>query len=256
VSDALTGQVDIGMVSRPIREEEIQLGSFYIAVTKDAVVATVNSSNPVLDEIFSQGLSQTDLRKIFLRETTRWCEVVGEDCPPSQKDKIIVYGRSDASGAAKVWASFLGDLTQSELQDKADANFNGDQPLAHAVNREKNSICFNNLNYVYNPTTGEFAGNIRPIPLDQNGNNVLEAKENFYMNRNTFVENVSAGNYPSPPARLEYLLSKGPFTGRVKEFVSWILTEGQKYVEESGYVRLSEEKLSQEIDFLEKGIRE
>ena len=39
MSDVLNGQVDIAMCSRPIREEEIQQGAFYLSVTKDAVIA-------------------------------------------------------------------------------------------------------------------------------------------------------------------------------------------------------------------------
>jgi len=34
----------------------------------------------------------------------------------------------------------------------------------------------------------------------------------------------------------------------VKEFLKWILTDGQKYVNESGYVQLPEEKIKNELD--------
>lgn len=253
MSDVLNEQVDIGMVSRPIREEELEQGAFYIAVTKDAVVATINVNNPVLDEIYEQGLSREDLRKIFMKEVTHWGDVVNKSI---EDDKIVVYGRSDASGAAKVWASFLGNYTQSDLQSKAVANFDGDMNLATGVRGEKNAIGFNNLNYAYDIETGGFAEGIRPVPLDLNGNDKLDQNENFYDNRDQLVENVSLGNYPSPPARKEYLVSKGPFKGKTKDFVHWILTDGQAFVRENGYVQLSDETLEQELECLEKGNRE
>lgn len=252
MSDVLNGQVDIGMISRPIQEEEIAQGAFYVAVAKDAVVATINSNNPVLVEIYEQGLSKNDLRNIFLKKTTHWGDIVNKTI---SDDEIVVYGRSDASGAAKIWASYLGDYTQSDMQNKADANFNGDQPLAQAVKEDKNAIGFNNLNYAYNIETGSFADGIRPIPLDLDGDDSLEKSENFYGKRSALVENVSLGNYPSPPARKEYLAAKGSFKGATKEFVYWILTDGQEFITENGYVTLSDDTIEQEIEYLNMGTR-
>ncbi|MEO0292801.1 MAG: substrate-binding domain-containing protein [candidate division WOR-3 bacterium] len=252
VSDVLSGQVDIGMVSRPIREEEIKEGAFYVAVTKDAVVATINSKNPIIKEIYKRGLTKEELRKIFMGEIKEWGEIVGKEL---KDDKIIIYGRSDASGAAQVWAEFLGNYTQGDCKEKAHANFDGDQAVALAVSREKNSIGFNNLNYAYNIETGSFAEGIRPVPIDLNENGTLDPDEDFYSNREKFVYNVSIGKYPSPPARFEYLVSKGPFKGEAKKFVEWILNEGQKFIEESGYIKLSPEKLQEEIETLNRGRR-
>lgn len=252
ISDVLNSQVDIGMVSRPIREEELEQGAFYIATVKDSVVAVVNENNPILKDIFEQGLSQEDLRGIFLKETVNWGEVIRKDMID---DQITVYGRADASGAAKIWASFLGDYTQSDLQEQADANFSGDQAVAIAVKDEKNAIAFTNLNYAYSIETGKFAESIRPVPVDLNNNNILELEESFYDNRDVFVKSVSEGKYPSPPARRDYVVGKGPFTAEVKEFIKWILTDGQKYVVVNGYVKLASEELKEEINYLEDGKR-
>lgn len=253
MSDVINDQVDIAMCSRPIKEEEIAQGVFYIAVTKDAVVATINKDNPVLDEIYQQGLSKEDLRKIFMKKVTHWGDTVNKSL---EDDKIVVLGRADASGAAKVWASFLGNYTQSDLQDKANANYDGDMNLANGIKQEKNAIGFNNLNYAYNMETGIFAEGIRPVPLDLNGNDILDTEEDFYADRDKLVENVSLGNYPSPPSRKEYLVSKGPFKGKTKDFVRWILTDGQAFVQENGYVQLSDETLEKEMEYLERGTRE
>ncbi len=46
IADALSGMVEIGMVSREIYPEELKKGAFPIAVTKDAVVAVISESNP------------------------------------------------------------------------------------------------------------------------------------------------------------------------------------------------------------------
>ncbi len=252
MSDVLMGQVDIAMCSRPVTETELKQGAFYIAVTKDAVIATINAKNPVIKEIFKYGLSCQDLEKIFLREVKEWGTLFGKDLAD---DTITVLGRSDASGAAKVWANYLGGYTQSEIQDCADANYSGDMNLANGVKQQKNSIGFNNLNYAYNMKDGNFAPGIRPVPLDLNGNNKLDQKEDFYQIRKALVKNVSRGVYPSPPARKEYLVAKGDFSKTAKKFVNWILTDGQQYVSQNGYVKLPSEMLRQELNYLQQGTR-
>jgi len=252
VSDVLNGMTDIGMVSRPLRQEEITQGIFYVAVTTDAVMATINKDNPALAAILQQGLSRDELRSIFMKETTHWGELVGQNIPD---DKIVVLGRSDASGAAQIWASYLGNYTQSDLQSRADANYDGDMNLATGIKQQKNAIGFNNINYAYNIETGEYAAGIRPVPLDLNDNGTLDDNEAFYDSRQQLVENVSAEVYPSPPARQEYLASKGPFEGAAKDFVLWILTDGQAYISENGYVQLSPDILQQERTYAETGTR-
>ena len=47
-ADAIAGLVDIGMVSREVKPEEIKQGAFHVPVVKDAVFPTINDKNPVL----------------------------------------------------------------------------------------------------------------------------------------------------------------------------------------------------------------
>jgi phosphate transport system substrate-binding protein len=73
MSDAVSGAVDIGMVSRDIYPDEAEQGAFWVAVTKDAVFLTVNADNPVLDDLYLKGIS----REIYITgEITTWGMVV------------------------------------------------------------------------------------------------------------------------------------------------------------------------------------
>ena len=56
ITDALAKVVDLGMVSRDIYPQELEKGAFPIAVVKDAVVPTINSNNPLIDQILATGL--------------------------------------------------------------------------------------------------------------------------------------------------------------------------------------------------------
>jgi phosphate transport system substrate-binding protein len=51
-----------------------------------------------------------------------------------------------------------------------------------------------------------------------------------------------------------YLVTKQNFTGISKDFVYWILTQGQQYIPENGYIQLSSNTIAKQIDYLENGI--
>jgi phosphate transport system substrate-binding protein len=64
---------------------------------------------------------------------------------------------------------------------------------------------------------------------------------------NDIIDAISKGKYPSPPARDLYFVTKGkPVNKATAEFIKWVLTDGQKYVRESGYIGLPAEKLAKE----------
>lgn len=253
MSDVLNGQVDIGMVSRPVKEEELEQGAFYIAVAKDTVIGIVNEKNPVYDQIIQYGLSQEDLRKIFMKEVTEWGELFNMEL---EDDTIVVYARSDSSGAASVWATYLGGYTEADLQNASDANVSGDQAIASSVLGDSNAISFTNMNYAYDSETGLYVDGIRPVQIDLNDDGVINEDEDFYSEKSIFLDNVAKGVYPSPPTREEYLVANKSFEGVTKEFVEWILSdEGQSLLAENGYVALLEDEQQAESSYLEKGSR-
>lgn len=246
MADVLGGMVDIGMVSRGIYPEEIEKGAFWVAVTKDAVVPTVNEANPALEDLLSTGITKQALIDLWIMGAkTTWGEVVGADADADADvaDDIHVYTRSDACGAAKTWATFLGEYHQEDLRGVA---VYGDPGLAEAVRQDALGIGYNNLNFAYDAKTGVPVTGIRVIPIDLNENGLIDENENFYGTKFELMEAIETGAYPSPPARDLNLVTKGVPTGLTKEFIDWCLTEGQQYVTETGYVPLPEEKIEAE----------
>lgn len=245
MADALGRLVDIGMVSREIYPEEIEKGAFWVPVTKDAVVATINENNPVLEELLSRGVTREILEGIWITgDITTWGEVV------SRSDvayEIHIYTRSDACGAAQTWAQYLGG-NQEDLRGVA---VYGDPGLAEAVKQDPLGIGYNNLNFAYIAETGKPVAGIKLLPLDLNANGRLDEEESFYDTKGELMEAIATGIYPSPPARAENLVTLGQPTGLTRAFMVWILTEGQRYVEEVGYIPLPKELLEEGLRKLE-----
>ncbi len=241
MSDALAGAVDIGMVSRAIFDEEVQKGAFGVAVAKDAVLATVNAENPVLEQLLSQGITRATIEDIWITgNVTTWGQVVGN----TVADEIHVYTRADACGAAETWAKYMGEYEQENLLGIA---VQADPGLAEAVRQDTLGIGYNNLNFAYDMTTNKPVEGIQVIPLDQNENGKIDADEAFYDSKADVMRAIAEGRYPSPPARALNLVTNGAPEGVVKAFIVWVLTDGQQYLEEVGYIPLTQEQLDADI---------
>ncbi len=239
MTDALGGLVDIGMVSRKITTAEEDKGAFWISITKDAVVPTVNKNNPVIAQLKANGLKREVFEKIFIDETIKtWGQATGTGVT----DNINVYTRSDSAGAAESWALYMGNYKQENLKN---IGVNGDSGLAQAVRDDRLGIGYNNIGFAYDANTKKPVEGIEIIPLDLNGNGKIDENENFYDTMDNIVEAIGTGKYPSPPARDLNLVTKGKPTGIVNGFIKWILTDGQQYIPEQGYVVLPQSVINE-----------
>jgi phosphate transport system substrate-binding protein len=241
MADALANAVDIGMVSREIYPEEVEKGAFWVSATKDAVFLTVNEKNPVWEDLRQKGVTQETLIGIYITgKVTTWGQVGGR---PEVTDPIHVFTRSDAAGAPATWAAYLGDKKQEDLLG---LGVYGDPGVLDAVIKDPLGIGFNNLNYAFDAETGQPVAGARVVPLDVNNNNQADPEE-IYDAKAQAVNAVATGHYPSPPARDLNLVTRGKPDGLVKEFITWILTDGQQYVNEVGYIPLAAQQLDIEL---------
>jgi len=245
MADAVAGAVDIGMVSREIHQAEIDQGAFWVTVTEDAVVPTVNANNPHLAQLQAHGLTQAMLEAIWMGQIATWGEVIAE---AGVADEIHVYTRSDACGAAETWAAYLGSYQQEDLQGVA---VYGDPGLAQAVAQDPLGIGYNNLNFAYDADTSRPISGLQIVPIDRNGNRQVDGDESFYATKSDLMAAIADGRYPSPPARGLNLVTKGKPTGLTLAFIRWVLTEGQVFAEETGYIPLTEAQAQAELTKVE-----
>jgi phosphate transport system substrate-binding protein len=236
ITDVLSNVTDIGLVSRDLAPEEIKKGATYFSVARDAVVPVVSASNPFLKDILAKGIKKNDFNDIFITgDAKTWNQVGFKSGAP-----IHVYTRSDAAGAADTWAKYFGKK-QEDLQG---VGVYGDPGLALAVKKDPVGIGFNNIVYVYDANTKQPTNGVIPVPIDLNNNGKIDANENFYGSIDQITKAIADGAYPAPPARDLYFVTKGlPKSDVVKAFIKFVLTDGQQYIKDAGYINLSQAKL-------------
>jgi len=237
MTDVLSGMVNLAMFSREVSQSEIDQGAWYLAVTKDAVLPTMSSKNPVAGDILTKGLTREMFMDIYLSENMHtW----GELMEMPDQNKINVYTRSDACGAAEMWGKYLGK-NQESLRG---VGVFGDPGIADAVKNDQFGIGYNNVIYAYDIKSRKKYEGMEIIPIDLNSNRLIDSDENFYGSLDSIMHAIQTDKYPSPPARDLYLVSKGkPTDPVIILFLDWILSEGQQYVHEGGYVQLPDEKI-------------
>ena len=95
IEAVMAGNVDIGLSSRALTDEEKAAGAVENIVALDGVAVIVNPENPVTD------LTQEQIAQIFTGEITNWSELGGEDL------EIAVYGREAGSGTRGAFEEIL-----------------------------------------------------------------------------------------------------------------------------------------------------
>ncbi len=240
MTDALAGAVDIGMVSRDITPEEEAKGAYWVPVVKDSVFPMVSTDNPVLQDLLAKGVTKEIFEKIYITgEITTWGQVVGRD---DVTDAITVYTRSDAAGAPEVWAKYLG----KKQEDLLGIGVYGDPGVLDAVIKDPLGIGYNNLGYAFDNASGAPVAGSVAVPIDVNENGVADPDE-ILETKTEAIEAVASGKYPSPPARPLNLVTNGKPSSIIQKFIEWILTDGQQFVGEAGYVQLTADQLNEAI---------
>lgn len=246
ITDVLAGQVDLGMVSRSLKDVERKRGAVPIAVAEDAVVMTMNRENPLLPYIMKHGLNREKAARLWRTEQIKtWGQLLGiRSTLP-----INVYTRSDACGAAATFAQWLG----CSQEDLFGTGVYGDPGMAQQVGADVCGIGMNNIGYVYNTKTGQPNKGLAVVPIDVNGNGLVDKNEQFYDNKDQLVKAIAAGLYPTPPARYLYFVTKGePTNPIVRAFLNFVISKGQQFNQPAGYIPMDSSTIKKQSVWLKK----
>lgn len=224
-TDAISGLVDIGMVSREPDPAEIKAGIAPFHILHDAVFPAVSGNNPALAMLLKKGVKKEIWKGMYIDGiVTAWNEVTaGID----MSMPIHLYTRSDSCGAAASWAAYFG----KKQEDLKGIGVYGDPGLLEAAKRDPAGIGYTNFSYVFT-REGPVVQGVVIVPIDSNENGIADKFE-IFSNRADAVRAIESGSYPV--TRKNYFFVKGKPEGLVKEFIKFALSdEGTEIVNEVG----------------------
>ena len=206
IAALIEGTCDIADASRPMKVKEILLcqkkgiSPVPHIVAMDGIAVIVHTSNPV------QGLNIEEIKDIYTGKITNWKELGGKDL------KIVVVSRDSSSGTFETFETIVLKGKKVIPESLAQAS---NQTVATVISTTKGAIGYVGLGYISNAVKA----------LQVNG--VIPEQET-----------VVSGKYPI--SRPLYMYTDGAPQGVAKDFLEYICSEeGQKIVEEQGFVPLS-----------------
>lgn len=236
-----SNKIDIAMISRPLSEQEKAAGLWSAPVAMDAVVPIISFDNNNIQSLVMKGVSKEKLAGLFTGKYKTWEEITGK----KSNVPVKVFVHSDSSGTAQTWNSFLsvkaGDVKGNRVLS--------DLQMLQQIIAEPGGIGYCSIMTAYNLQTGFRKEGIYILPIDYNANGTIDDNEQFYDKVSLITNAIVTGKLSQPPARELYIVTKTkPKDKLTTTFIKWVVTIGQNYMPELGYINITPEKANISIE--------
>jgi phosphate transport system substrate-binding protein len=267
IRQLLAGTVDFGASDGPMSDDQLSQAKFKILhfpTVLGAVVPTYNIAG-VSGEL---NFTQKALAGIYLGRITKWNDPEiaksnsGVNLPNTD---IVVIHRSDGSGTTYIWTDFLGKVSEEWKKKVGNAATSvnwpvglggkGNEGVTGLVKQTPNAIGYIELIYAVqnNIPYGKVqnaAGNF--VKADLPGVTAAAAADakNIPADFRVSITNpqgpkvypISSFTWLLIPAQIQDATKRDA----IKDFLKWMLTEGQKYSEGLTYAQLPKELIARE----------
>jgi phosphate transport system substrate-binding protein len=266
IRQVLEGTVDFGASDQPMTDDQLKQAKtkiLHFPTVLGAVVPAYNIAG-VKEEI---NFTPEALAGIYLGKIKKWNDPELKKANPSVNlpdADIIVVHRSEGSGTTFVWVDFLSKIS-SEWKSKVGANASvnwpvglggqGNEGVSGLVKQTPNSLGYLELIYaVHNQMTygrvRNAAGSFVKAELTSVTAAAASAAKNMPDDFRVSITNAE-GKDAYPIASFTWLLipSKIPDETKkkvIKDFLQWMLSDGQNMVEALSYAKLPAEVVTME----------
>lgn len=267
IRQVLAGTVDFGATDGPMTDEQLAQAKtkiLHFPTVLGSVVPTYNIPG-VTGEL---NFTAAALAGIFLGKITKWNDPEiakansGVKLPDSE---IVVVHRSDGSGTTYIWVDYLSKVSE-DWKTKVGRNTSvnwpvglggkGNEGVSGLVKQTPNSIGYVELIYALQTQllygrVQNLAGAFVKADLASTTAAAVGAAKAMPEDFRVSITNAP-GKGAYPIASFTWLLVPSTIADAakktvLKEFVKWMLAEGQTYTESLGYARLPKEVVQMEL---------
>lgn len=228
--------VDLNIIAHQPTQNELQPTQEILYAGRYALLPVTNNYNPILAATAKKGINKKELDKLFF-------EVVDyESDEPVQKSKYKanIYSRDNQACASTALAGYFGHQT-SEIRGKK--VFGDDIYLLTAIKKDTIGLTYNNLGYIYDVTSRNLKDGLALLPIDlkKDARPILTGNLDQVINvlESTKVETI-------PVEKIGFVYSQQNARKEVAEFLKWVLTDGQKFNHEKGFLNLTKDALAEQ----------
>jgi len=266
IRQMIEGTVDFGATDGPMTDEQLKQAKTKILHFPTVLGAVVPAYNipGVTQEI---NFTPEALAGIFLGRITRWSdpELKKANAGVNLPDKnIVVIHRSDGSGTTYVWVDYLSKVSpdwQSKVGVNTSVNWpvglggKGNEGVSGLIKQTPNSIGYVELIYAIqnkmpSGKVSNSGGSFIKADLNSVTMAATSAAKAMPADFRVSITNA-AGKDVYPISSFTWLLIPSKIQDQakkkaIKEFLQWMLTDGQNMVEALAYARLPKEVIAME----------
>ncbi len=218
-----------------------------VVVGRDVIVPVIHSENPLASEICQKGISSAGFSQLIQNPgTTDWGTLLktGHQAP------VNLY-ITDKAASHSGWSEFL-DAEQVKING---IHLADKQELLAAVQGDKYAIVICNLTDVIGTHTHKLLEEVKLLPIDKNGNGIIDYKEDIYADLNTFSRGVWIGKYPRELSSNIYSVSAAiPSNESEMAFLKWTITSGQVLLDNHGFSKLVNTERAAQVKWIDSFI--
>ncbi len=259
--------VDFGASDGPMNDDQLKQASVPILHFPTVLGADVPSYNvPGLSAELN--FTPEAIAGIFLGKITKWNDPAIASANPGVKlpsDDIVVVHRSDGSGTTYIWTDYLSKISpewQSKVGKATSVNWpvglggKGNEGVAGLIEQTPDSVGYIELIYAIQNkiaygrvknSSGAF------VKADLASVSAAAAAASKYIPDDFRVSITNPeGKAAYPIASFTWLLIPSKFSDAgkrdaVKDFLKWMMTDGQQYCEGLSYAKLPKEVVTKEM---------
>ncbi len=215
-------------------------------VGRFALLPVTPVDNPLYKEVAQKQWSEKDIKKLFFQTEEDLFQDASEKSKREKlSDKLVVFSGTSSSSAAQAFAQHFG-FSKGDIRGKRIAG--DDLYLLNAIQKDKQSVTFNTLAYLFDLNSRQLKQDLAVLPL-----NIKKEQEAILQSGNLdetikLLESESISTIPV--ANVGFQLND--FNSDVDDFLSWVVTDGQQYNNQAGFLKLSTRDAKQQLQLLAK----
>jgi glycine cleavage system H lipoate-binding protein/ABC-type phosphate transport system substrate-binding protein len=198
-----------------------------MVVGRDVIVPVINSKNTFSELISRQGVTQSALEKLYDKDSSpSWGVLINSNV----KTPVNYYWINDESIRTGIEGFIKTGKTIHGIEVKSG------EELVSAVRKDPNGLGFCRLINILDAQHQSIVEGIKLLPIDRNGNGLLDYNENIYEDFNTFSRGLWIGKYPKTLfSNIFSISSRQPEGESEVAFLKWVVTGGQQFLYNDGF---------------------